>query len=71
MSQPAQTGEVGVPNSGSPQSGQEQVAVELGIVSRSGNGAYVDEAIHPMRDEQANELADRPRGMSNGENGGR
>jgi hypothetical protein len=58
VSQSAQTGDVRVPNSGTPQGGQQQVAAELGIMSRSGNRAYVDEAIHAMRYEQADELVD-------------
>ena len=53
------------------QSGQQEVAAELGGVARSGNRAYVDDAIHAMRGEQANELVDRPRGMTNRENAGR
>jgi len=68
VSQSAQTGDVRVPNSGTPQSGQQEVAAELGVVSRSGNRAYVDDAIHAMRCEQADELVDRPRGMTNREN---
>jgi hypothetical protein len=48
-----------------------EVAAEVGVVSRSGNRAYVDDAIHAMRCEQADELVDRPRGMTNGENAGR
>ena len=45
-----------------------EVAAEVGVVSRSGNRAYVDDAIHAMRCEQADELVDRPRGMTNREN---
>ena len=42
------------------QDGAEQVAAELWVVTRLGNGADVDEAMDLVRNEQTFELLDGP-----------
>jgi hypothetical protein len=59
MSQSAQTGHVHVPHPGQTQGAGEHVATELRVVTRSWNGADVDDPIHAVSREQTDELADR------------
>lgn len=60
VTQPAQTGQMGIPHSDVTQGTGEPVTIELRIVTRSWNGANVDDPIDIVGGEQTDELVDRP-----------
>jgi hypothetical protein len=71
MSQSAQAGEMRILHPGSLERAGQRRTIELRIVTRSWNGADVNDTIDAVGGEQTDELVDRSCGMPNRENRGR
>lgn len=68
--QTTETGSVPITDSDRGQRGGQVFPIELRVVSRPRHGANIDHASDAMRFEQSDELRDRPRRVTDGENGG-